>query len=433
MVILVDLSMVIKSIHKFKTLFLNMQSLVILQIAKYIFPLITMPYLIRVVGIEGYGMIALAQTITGYFIMFTNYGFYLSAPRLVAINRDNKQKLNEIFSSVTLIKTLFMLISIGIMSIAAYFIPFLKQDYTVYIVAMLAVVSEVIFPVWFFQGMENMIYITMTNIIARTITTLLMFVFVKDNSDIVVATLLQTSGGLIGGVISLYYIFNKYGIKWVTPSYDSIKHAISGGWNLFISQLSTTLFSNTNIIILGFFISKDAVGYYAAAEKVVRLVANLISPISSAIYPTVARIFAESREDALSFLKKVLFIGGSIFLLMSIMLFVFANFITMLATGSHEPVITLIIRIMSAMPFFIYVNNIYGTQIMVNCGMQKAFRNIIFFTGISLIGMSLVLTQAYGTIGAGIASILSEFLLVVLMVGYVQHKKEYRLLIIKFM
>jgi PST family polysaccharide transporter len=425
--------MVIKSIHKFKTLFLNMQSLVILQIAKYIFPLITMPYLIRVVGIEGYGMIALAQTITGYFIMFTNYGFYLSAPRLVAINRDNKQKLNEIFSSVTLIKTLFMLISIGIMSIAAYFIPFLKQDYTVYIVAMLAVVSEVIFPVWFFQGMENMIYITMTNIIARTITTLLMFVFVKDNSDIVVATLLQTSGGLIGGVISLYYIFNKYGIKWVTPSYDSIKHAISGGWNLFISQLSTTLFSNTNIIILGFFISKDAVGYYAAAEKVVRLVANLISPISSAIYPTVARIFAESREDALSFLKKVLFIGGSIFLLMSIMLFVFANFITMLATGSHEPVITLIIRIMSAMPFFIYVNNIYGTQIMVNCGMQKAFRNIIFFTGISLIGMSLVLTQAYGTIGAGIASILSEFLLVVLMVGYVQHKKEYRLLIIKFM
>ncbi len=155
-----------------KILFTNAFSLLILQFANYILPLITIPYVVRVIGPDKFGLISFAQAFIGYFQILTDYGFNLSATREISVHRENKKMVQEIFSSVILIKFMLFLLSFLILSIFLIFIPRFRNDWSVYIFTFGMVLGNVLFPVWFFQGMEKMRYITILHMIAKIIFTI---------------------------------------------------------------------------------------------------------------------------------------------------------------------------------------------------------------------------------------------------------------------
>ncbi len=408
-----------------KEIFTNIISLSILQISKYVFPLITFPYLVRVLGAERFGLLAFAQAFVQYFILITDYGFNLTATRQISINRSSRDKISNIFWSVMAARLALVMLSALVLAGIVFSVPKFRADWTIYFITFISVPGNALFPVWFFQGLEKMKYITALTILARTITLALIFVFVHKQSDYLLAAGLQSAGLLLSGIIGLLVAQSAFPIILKAPSFDEIRSSLAEGWQVFISQISITLFSTSNTFILGLFASNQQVGYFAIADKTVRAFVSLIAPLSTALYPRISSMFVTSRERTLHLLRKILFLGGAAFFTISLLLYFGADVLTYLVTGGHNHTITVLIRILAILPFTIFVVNILGTQIMLNINMQSHFMKIMIATGFFAVTYSFLTVPFYGEFGTATASLSAEILEMVLMIIIVQKSGVY--------
>lgn len=272
-----------------KTLLENFLSLGALQIFSYVIPLISLPYLSRILGPEMFGLVFFAQAFIMYFIMITDYGFGLSATREIAVNRHNKKNLSNIFSSVMIIKLILSGISFIILLFAILFIPKIRENWLVFVLTFFMVIGNAIYPVWFFQGMERMKYITLLNLLAKIIFLILIFIFVKHQSDYILVPILNSLGFLISGIIGLYFAFKEFGIKLYIPSRKALLKQTKYSTVFFLSRASVSLYTNTNSFCLGLISSNIMVGYYVAAEKIYAAASGLLGPITTALYPFIAK------------------------------------------------------------------------------------------------------------------------------------------------
>lgn len=303
-----------------KRLLSNFFSLSVLQGANYILPLITLPYLVRVLGVEYFGLLAFATATIAYFAIITDYGFNLTATREISIHRDKKEKVVEIFSSVMTIKVILMFLSFFLLSILVFSFEKFSQHWEVYFLTFGTVIGQVLFPVWFFQGMERMKYITYLNILAKSIFTIAIFIFVQEQIDFWIVPLLTSVGFIVAGVLSLYLVKKEFGVRFELQTVDTIKHHLVEGWHVFVSRLYVSLYTTTNVMLLGLFTNNTAVGYYSIAEKIVVAIGGLFEPANQTIYPYLARKYKENFSKFVEFVKKIamIFLGVSFsFLLLS--------------------------------------------------------------------------------------------------------------------
>jgi len=386
----------------------NFFSLSSLQIINYILPLITLPYLVRILGPEKFGLIAFAQAFIGYFTVLTNYGFNLSATREISINREKKEKIKEIFSSVIIIKFLLGILSFIILSLFLFFIPKFGNNWLIYIFAFGMVLGNILFPVWFFQGIEKMKYIAILNIITKIIFTICVFAFIKNTNDYLYVPLINSIGYLIVGLISLWIIFKKFRIRFMIPRINAIKYQIKEGWHIFISTAAISLYTSSNTFILGLFTNNTIVGYYSAAEKIIQAARRLLTPISQTVYPHISKLAVESKEKALSFIRKLVKIVGVGSFIISLLLFILATPIVNIVLGAQYQQSIIVLRILAFLPFIIGLNNIFGIQTMLTFNFKKAFSIILISAGFLNITLALILTPLYQHIGVSIAVLTTE-------------------------
>ena len=190
----------------------NFFYLSILQFGGYLFPLITYPYLAKVIGVLGFGKIAFAAAITGYVQTITDWGFNFSATRDIAKCRENLHEVESIFSTVTWARILLMFVCLCLLGICILTIPYLRENSTVIIISFLLIPGHILFPEWLFQGMEDMKYITYLNLLSKVLFTSLIFIVIKTPDDYIYQPLLLAIGTAIAGITALYFIWKKWKI-----------------------------------------------------------------------------------------------------------------------------------------------------------------------------------------------------------------------------
>jgi PST family polysaccharide transporter len=396
----------------------NIVALYFIQAANYGLPLITLPYLIRVLGIDKFGLLSFSAALTQYFVVFTDYGFNLSATREVSINRNNIKRLGEIVSSVFVLKGLFLLISAVVFSAIVAVVAEYRHHWTIYAASFLLVIGNVVFPGWLFQGLERMPLVTFANVSAKFVCAMSIFLFVKSPADIATAAAIQSAGNVIGGAIGFVLIKSLLTkIKLRLPSRQLLSEMLHGGKHVFASQISALLVNGSQTLILGIVQGPLAVGHYSVAEKVIKAANNAQVPVCNAIYPRVATLFSRSNEEALAFLRRVLRRFLPLMAVGSMGLFVLADWVVYLLSGTHNPEVATLLRVLALLPVSVFLDNILGTQILLNIGRRAEFMWAIVISGIASVACAFAAVPKFGAL-ASASVYLGSQLLVLLLMGF---------------
>lgn len=377
-----------------KTLFANFGYLSLLQVASYVFPLITMPYLARVIGAEGFGKIAFAAAIMVWFQTITDWGFNYTATRDVAKSRDNKEKVSEIFSNVLWARILLMLISLFVLIVCVLTIPKLRDNSDVIMISFLMIPGHIMFPDWFFQAMERMKYITILNIISKTLFTIAIFIFIKEKQDYILQPLFTSLGFVVSGIVAMYYIIIKWKIRLQFTSFKAVLKTIKSSTDVFINNIMPNLWNSFSTVLLGFLYGEVANGILDAGKKFQQTCGNLFGVITRVFYPFLSRKIEHHKLYAIFSLLIGIF--------MSISLYVLAPIIIDIFFGEEFEESVLVLRLYSISLIFWAMDNVYGINYMLVNGYDKQLRNITFFSSVIACMSAYPLIHFYSYIGVAI-------------------------------
>lgn len=402
-----------------KTLvFKNFSALMILQLGNTVLALIIMPYLINALGISKYGLYSFAFAISMYLVIVTDFGFGFTGVKLISVNRNNLNKVSGIFHSIQIIKIIILLILLVIYSLAILFIETLSENKELFFLSFGILIGQTIIPIWFFQGMEKMKYITVINLSIRLISLILILVFVKQPEDINLAIASQAVGFLFAGVLSLFIAYAKFDLKLSFPKKTDVFHLLSSSKDMFFSSLSLSLYKNFNLIFLGFLSTNTEVGIYSAAEKIIKAAHSLTAPLSQAIYPNMSLKFSElkTNESVSKLLKLSKYYTVPLLGIISLLLLFEDFFIRFL--GISDSGFSRVFIVLTPVIFLGSLNYLFGIIGLVNLNKEKNF-NKATLTGAAVnLTLCWLLSENYGATGSAIALVIAEFTVLLLVIYF---------------
>ena len=391
--------------RKIKVLIENFLSLFSLQAVGYIFPFLTLPYLTLHLGVVGFGKYILIQTIFIYLDGIVSYGFKVTATDLIS-KSSNKEEISRIFCSVLSVKLILLSLVSILLFISAFFIPFAKNNLTLIIIGFPYLIGNFLFPVWLFQGMQRMKYITIIHVLAKVIFTCSIFLLVKDSNDLLYAIGSYSFGVFFAGIFSIFIAYKMFSLKLYIPTLTSIREQFISGYYVFLSQFAVSMYSSVNILILGALSSDMAVGIYAIADKVYKIVTALATPFSRAIFPFMSQKFSSDSTRYKDIVFKTILPLFGVFLMIGIIIFFGADLIVNFLLDSNESSAQsiLALKILSiGIPFFPF--GAFFTYLLVIQNQKKElFKIVITIVGINLL-IIFPLTYYFDVIGISITTI----------------------------
>lgn len=385
-----------------KVLIRNFISLSSLQMVTMLLPLITLPYVVRILGYEKFGVIALAASLIAYFQSIVDYSFKVTAVRDIATNRNDSNQVNLIYSRVMTVKAIFLALAFILIGLIVYLYPLFFEEKELFLYTALSLIGFSLFPEWFFQGMEEMHYITLINVVIRVLFTVSVFIFVKEENDYILYPLLTSLGLILSGIVGQVFLYKRFNIKFIVLPLKQIKKTIINNFPIFINQFMPNLYNNTTSFLLGVLISTEMLGIYTAIIRIIDISVVLLNIVSRVFFPLINRA-----KDTFSIYRKLMFIlvviGLTILLLSNQLIFWYLELNNPIAL----PI--LIITGLSILGFVAY--DVYGLNyFIVNRQDKLVMKNTIFCSIVGLIVATPLITL-YGAIGAALTLLIGRLLM----------------------
>lgn len=398
-----------EKVIKYKLLIENFGYLSLLQIVVLLVPLITYPYLIKVLGSEIYGLVVFMQSIMAFFTILINFGLNIFSTKDVAINKNNKDKLSEVFTIVLIIKTVLFIVGMLILTLLCVTIDVFKDNILLCFICYSVCISEVVFPVWFYQGIEKMKYTTLINVFSKLVFTMLLYLIIKEESDYLWFSGLLSLGALVGGVVSFYLIFKveKLVIKKINIS--EVISYMKRSFPFFMSRVAAVLSVQINAILIGGFIGMTEVAYYDLAKKIIELFKIPNSLINKTVYPKIAR------ERNTVFVKKIFIIRLIVSLMLYLVMFLSGEFIVGFLGGKEMLDVVNLLYLFGLLIPLTGITYYLGGTVLVSFNYESKFNLSVVYSTLFYLCMSfcLYLMNEITIINLIYLIVITEFLLVI--------------------
>lgn len=412
----------IKNILKSK-IFKNSIWLTVLQVVNTVIPVLTIPYITRILGSGEYGTFSIALNWILYFQVLVEFGFGLSGARKVSImEKDNE--LNDIFNNIISARIILFVLSFVGLNIIALISAFSLKTYVSMIILFAMILGTTFQLTWLFQGKQDMKFITIINAISRIVSVALIFILVKTQKDVYLYCFLYSITTLLSSAISMIIAKKKYRLKFKFSKIRDIKAEINDGKFLFASSAMSKIFSGFGTTILGIIASSSIVGIYSAIYKIPYVLTMFFSPISQALYPFCSVEFKKSFKVGIKRIKKICIPVFLIFLFMAAIIIAFRERIVGVLFGEEYLEYSIIVIPLVIQFLFAIVNNFIGIQVLVSSGNQRRY-SISFTIGcIALVLCNLILGKIWGIYGVALAAPIGEMILTISL--FVNYKKVER-------
>ena len=357
----------------------NTGYLSIIEVIRLIMPLVALPYIISVVGTYYYGLIAFAQVVIYYFTIFICFGLDTSVVKEVAMHRNDKKLLSEIISSVILIRCILALISMIVFVLLIVSIPFMKTNAVLFIFSFLMCFSEILFPVWFFQGIEKMKYIALIRFSSVLVYVVGIFLVIKSKDDYLYIPLLQAFGMVFSGGIAFYIMMFVEKNKFIIPNKAVIKKYFLESVPFFIARISGEFNVSMAKMMSGIFLGMNDVAIVEIAQKISSFAQVPIGMLNQALYPNIAK--TKDRK----FVNKLLPIMIGIILFICLFVLIFAPFLICFFSDSNMMEAVPILRILTIYIFFAGIVAFTGSPVLVAFGFSKPSNNAVIYSTLVLV------------------------------------------------
>lgn len=394
----------IRVVKRNRVLVENFSYITLLQVFVLLAPLLTYPYLTRVLGHELYGYVITAQVLSSYFTILVRFGFDSVSARYISIYREDKDKLSEIMSSILSFRLLLWLVGFALYVCVVLMISNYRQHFWLFIFSYGLTFNVLLFPQFYFQGIEKMKFITLINVLIQAVFVVLTFVVIKSKGEYIYVPLLHTAGYFLGGGLALFIIFNKHGLKFKIPSKNLLLFYVKDALPLFSTDAICTIKDKLNYLLLGFCAGMENVISYDIGAKLTNLIIQPLTIIGTVIFPKMAkdRSNRQFKNFAIIVLAciVVLFIGANIFL----------HPIVYFLAGKEIDLLP--IRVFLLSPLFLGMGSFIGSNLIVARGYNKyMFYSILVTTSAYLLVLCFFLvTSQLNTIMAFVALTVISYL-----------------------
>lgn len=397
----------------------NTIMLMIFNIAKIVFPFITLPYLTRILTTDSYGTVAYVKTVMSYMQIFVDFGFVLSATKDIVKNKENKNKLEFVIGDTMIARIILGLIVFFVVLILSLALPILKENLLFTMLSYVVVFESIFLMDFLFRGLEKMHVITIRFIVMKLISTALTFVLIKNDSNLLLIPILDILSSSIA-ILLVFFEIKKLKLKM---HFSGIKNAITSikkSFIYFISNVASTSFNALSTIIIGIYVSPTDVAYWSVCMQIIGSIQACYSPISDGIYPEMIR------SKNISIIKKVLKIFLPIIGLGCIATYFLAKPVLLVLGGEKYLPAVPVLQLLIPNLFVGFLSIIFGWPTLGAIGKEKE-TTISTVSSIALnivLLVILIITNTFNLYTIAIVRIITECMLFGIRYLYYRKNKE---------
>ncbi|WP_276501957.1 oligosaccharide flippase family protein [Terrimonas pollutisoli] len=391
-------------------LFYNFFSLGTVQAISSLIQLMVIPYVIRKIGVDSFGVVAVAQVVMFYLAVLVDYGFNQSAVRDIAIYKDDPKQVSAIFFRVLFSKLILCVIAFILLLLLVLFVPVFREHFVLYGMAFLFVAGQSLLLSWFFQGLEKMHLVAAAILTGRVLFVILVFIFIKNKNDDILYLLFWGIGNIITGIISLVIAVSVFNLTFVRPSRQDITAELYEGWPIAFSHLSNSACHYSNTFILTFFASDLVVGYYSIAERILFAIKQVFVVFSQSVYPRVCLLLQKGKEFVFVFFRQVYLKFFVLVVLGCFLLFIFSAPILYFFMGNENVHSVFFLRMFSIVAIMICLN-IPATLLLLAANQKKNYFRLYTSAAAINILLNITLASRFEARGTVLVVFFTEFLI----------------------